>query len=243
VMMPVMDGFQLVEKLKSDDRWRHIPVVMLTARADLRDKLKALRIGVDDYLLKPFEEEELFARVENLLKNARARLVATINPTDEPALPGERLPAISDRKPTPRANGNANLDTLTPASLPAPNDSAQTSAARTLHLSPEETAWLEELEKAVEREAGNSRFNAEALAEAMFMSRTKLFQQVKHLTGMTPNEYVLEVRFRTARALLENRSAGSVKSVAGSVGFRDVEYFSKQFRARFGKAPSEYLSS
>ena len=69
IMMPVMDGFQLLEKLKGDDRWRHIPVVMLTARADMRDKLRALRIGVDDYVLKPFEEDELLARVENLLSN------------------------------------------------------------------------------------------------------------------------------------------------------------------------------
>ena len=73
VMMPKMDGFQLLERLKGDDRWRHIPVVMLTARADLHDKLRALRIGVDDYLLKPFEEEELLARVSNLLQNAGRR--------------------------------------------------------------------------------------------------------------------------------------------------------------------------
>lgn len=73
VMMPKMDGFQLLERLKGDDRWRHLPVVMLTARADLHDKLRALRIGVDDYLLKPFEEEELLARVGNLLQNAGRR--------------------------------------------------------------------------------------------------------------------------------------------------------------------------
>jgi signal transduction histidine kinase/DNA-binding response OmpR family regulator/streptogramin lyase len=69
LMMPVMDGFQLLKKLKSADRWRHIPVIILTARADISDKLRALRIGVDDYLLKPFEEEELLLRIENLLKN------------------------------------------------------------------------------------------------------------------------------------------------------------------------------
>ena len=56
-MMPVMDGHQLLTHLKSDDTTRHIPVVMLTARADFQDKLRALRIGVDDYLLKPFEKE------------------------------------------------------------------------------------------------------------------------------------------------------------------------------------------
>ncbi len=73
VMMPVMDGYQLLEKLKSDERWRSIPVVMLTARAALDDKLKALRIGVDDYMLKPFEEEELIVRIENLLSNRQER--------------------------------------------------------------------------------------------------------------------------------------------------------------------------
>jgi YesN/AraC family two-component response regulator len=63
----------LLEKLKSDDRWRHLPVVMLTARAELQDKLKALRIGVDDYLLKPFEEEELLIRLNNLIANHKLR--------------------------------------------------------------------------------------------------------------------------------------------------------------------------
>src|SRR5690606_32557838 len=46
LMMPVMDGFQLLENLKGKDATRHIPAIMLTARADVRDRLKALRIGV-----------------------------------------------------------------------------------------------------------------------------------------------------------------------------------------------------
>lgn len=73
VMMPVMDGFQLLEKLKGSDDFRQIPVIMLTARAALEDKLKALRIGVDDYLTKPFVAEELLLRVQNLLQNYKAR--------------------------------------------------------------------------------------------------------------------------------------------------------------------------
>lgn len=73
VMMPVMDGFQLLDKLKSNDSYRHIPMLMLTARASMQDKLKALRIGVDDYMTKPFEQDELYARVDNLLKNTTER--------------------------------------------------------------------------------------------------------------------------------------------------------------------------
>lgn len=73
IMMPVMDGFQLLERLKKDPHFRPIPVVMLTARADAQDKLRALRIGVDDYLLKPFEEEELRVRIDTLLERYRER--------------------------------------------------------------------------------------------------------------------------------------------------------------------------
>ena len=79
LMMPVMDGYQLLERLKTSDLYRHLPVIMLTARADIKDRLKALRIGVDDYLLKPFNEMELLARVDNLLKNKNNR-------KEEPAL-------------------------------------------------------------------------------------------------------------------------------------------------------------
>ncbi|MCB9081764.1 MAG: response regulator [Lewinellaceae bacterium] len=73
LMMPVMDGFQLLNQLKAAKSTQLIPVIMLTARADAADKLKALRIGVDDYLLKPFAEEELLVRIANLLHNRAQR--------------------------------------------------------------------------------------------------------------------------------------------------------------------------
>jgi signal transduction histidine kinase/DNA-binding response OmpR family regulator len=76
VMMPVMDGFELLKNLKSNPNYRNIPVIMLTARAALKDKLNALRIGVDDYLTKPFVKEELLTRIENLIQNAQGRLEA-----------------------------------------------------------------------------------------------------------------------------------------------------------------------
>jgi YesN/AraC family two-component response regulator len=74
VMMPEMDGFQLLEHVRQNSLMRrYIPFIFLTARAGLEDKLDALRIGVDDYLTKPFDEEELLVRIDNLLSNSRAR--------------------------------------------------------------------------------------------------------------------------------------------------------------------------
>ncbi len=87
LMMPIMDGYQLLTRLKEQDATRHLPVIMLTARADARDRLKALRIGVDDYLVKPFEEEELLARIDNLLQNQKIRQeeVQAVKQTDNEA--------------------------------------------------------------------------------------------------------------------------------------------------------------
>ncbi|MFQ5570388.1 MAG: ATP-binding protein [Rhodothermales bacterium] len=71
VMMPEMDGVALCRALKTDDQLNHIPVILLTAKASEVDKLEGLKTGVDDYLYKPFNAEELLARMENLIELRR----------------------------------------------------------------------------------------------------------------------------------------------------------------------------
>jgi len=69
VMMPRMSGFQLLEQLRADPLTERLPVLLLTARADGHDRVRGLRRGASDYLIKPFLPEELKARVDNLLRH------------------------------------------------------------------------------------------------------------------------------------------------------------------------------
>ena len=65
IMMPGMDGFELVEQMR---QYREIPVIMLTAKSQSKDKLRGFSLGIDDYVTKPFDPDELMARVKTILK-------------------------------------------------------------------------------------------------------------------------------------------------------------------------------
>ncbi len=75
VMMPVMNGLEMTRTIKSDERVSHIPVILLTAKASLESKLEGLDTQADDYVTKPFNMNELVARIQNLIVS-RQRLRA-----------------------------------------------------------------------------------------------------------------------------------------------------------------------
>lgn len=68
VMMPEIDGFTVAKRIRENSLTHNIPIIMLTALSQLQDKVNGFDIGVDDYLVKPFEVEELLVRVRALLK-------------------------------------------------------------------------------------------------------------------------------------------------------------------------------
>jgi len=71
IMMPGMDGYEVCVQLKKDPVKRNITVIMLTAKEDVREKVKGLDIGADDYVTKPFSLNELKARIKSVLRRFR----------------------------------------------------------------------------------------------------------------------------------------------------------------------------
>ena len=99
VMMPKKDGFSVLETLKNNELTAHIPIIFLTAKADIESKLKGLRHGADDYLSKPFSTEELLARMDNLValrRHLRAALARQPLATLDMAPPTDREATLSE---------------------------------------------------------------------------------------------------------------------------------------------------
>ena len=71
IMMPELDGYEMTTKLKENDKTRHIPIIMLTAKADKISKIEGLECGADDYMCKPFDMDELSIKVRNHIETTR----------------------------------------------------------------------------------------------------------------------------------------------------------------------------
>lgn len=83
VMLPDMDGFEVCRRIRRDEQLKGLPVLMLTARGDVMDRVIGLELGADDYLAKPFEPRELVARIHNILRRSQSNNTA---PADDEML-------------------------------------------------------------------------------------------------------------------------------------------------------------
>ena len=197
LMMPTMDGLQLLAIVK--ERFQDIPFILLTARVEAEDRLQALRLGVDDYLTKPFVEEELSTRLRNLLSRYEVRRSVR---TEASQL----------------TNPIAETD-ITPAY---------------------DQKWLQEVEQIVNDQLSNVHFSVQVLAERLNITERTLQNKLKAYTGMTPSQYLTELRLLKARKLLEDRTFETITEVCYAVGLKTPWYFSRLMKERFGKHPSDF---
>jgi len=72
IAMPEMDGFDLIKTIRSTETYKNIPVIFLSAKTQSTDRIKGLKLGADDYIIKPFNPEEVELRIENALEKRAA---------------------------------------------------------------------------------------------------------------------------------------------------------------------------
>lgn len=188
-MMPKMNGLEFVKAVKS--KFSTIPIVMLTARADSKSKLDVLQLGIDDYLEKPFNKEELLIRVNNSLKNYKAR--------------------ADYRKAENVIESEQAIDN-----------------------------WSLQVRDYIYKNADNTHLTQEDIAAQFNLSKSSLYRKIKLETGLTPKEFITEVKLQKARNMLEKDYTISLKQLSLEVGFLHNSYFSKLFKNRFGISPSDF---
>lgn len=194
-LMPVMDGFEMAAEIKKNEDLALIPMVFLTARAQEQDKIDVLNMGVDDYLFKPFNAEELKVRISNLLRAKQQRAEYWVEKS----------------------------------------------------IDPRDIEWKEfpsklklDIDKYIQEHI-KEEITTENLVDFTGQSKRSLFRKVKVNTGLSLMQYIKEYRLRKARALLENKEVLTVSEAAYAVGLTHMSHFTRNFKERFGKNPSDYL--
>lgn len=205
VLMPGIDGFELTQVLKRDERSSHVPIVLITALGDRDSRLHGLAERADDYLVKPFDADELLLRVRNLIESREiARQHAARRVYDS----GRRI--------------------------------ADTGAADEAAHGPREQVFLERLRVAALRGHAEAGFGITELAGRVSMSERQLQRKVRALLGVSPAEYLREMRLQQAAERL--RRGELAGNVALDVGFSSPSHFGACFKARFGMTPGEFAS-
>ena len=173
ISMPGLDGYGLCEQVRGDPDIDWLPIILLTARAGLDNRLEGLRAAADDYLTKPFDSDELRIRVGNLIaqrRRLRERFAAA------------PVPTIAMRATPP---------------------GAQTLAAGHTDTADDDAGYRDRLLATIRSRLTDETFKVATLAEAMNQDRSHLFRRVRETTGLAPSDLIRELRLENAAVLLQ----------------------------------------
>ena len=212
VMMPEMDGITLLNSIKNNHSISHIPIILLSARASLEDRIQGLEYGADEYITKPFSSAYLRAKLKSLLQQ-RAFLKDYL-------LAGKKFPVghSSGQEKT------IELGDLSP-SLP-----------QITHFDEE---FISKVIQNVESNLANPDFRMEDLSDSIGMGRTMFYRKIKSLLGVSPIDFVKDMRIKRSVQLLDSGEY-TVSEIAYMCGFSSPQYFSRVFKTTMNCTPTEY---
>ena len=214
VMMPEMDGIELLNAVKTNHNVCHIPVIILSAKASLDDRIKGLEYGADGYITKPFSSAYLRARLKSVLLQ-RTHLKDFL-------LAGRSLDEVTVTATEEKQEHR--LEDLSP-SLP-----------QITHFDEE---FIKNIIQSVEDNLNNPDFKIEDLADSMGMGRSMFYRKIKSILSVSPIDFVKDMRVKRSVQLLESGEY-TVSEVAYMCGFSSPQYFSRVFKAAMGCTPTEY---
>ena len=220
-IMPVMNGVEFCQKVRQDKSICHLPIVMLSAKTDEDSKTLSKICGADVFISKPFSMKYLVASVNQLIEMRRTLIF--------------RFPKEKSAEDSSKDSSSGLLsESVSFAS------SAESSAAEEGNYPPERR-FLVDLEKLIKDNLANPDLNVQFLANQLSMSRSSLFNKVKTLLAVTPNELIQAIRLSTAARLLQERKY-RISEVSEMTGFSSSSYFAKCFQKQYGMKPAEYVS-
>lgn len=209
VMMPILDGLAMISQIKSDSMICHIPIIVLSAKSSIDDRIKGVEYGVDDYITKPFSASYLKAKVTAVFTQRRQLQEAFM--------------------------GNIMGNQVT-----------ETSEVMLEPTHPQVTAYdqkfIAQIMAFMEEHMANSELMIDDFADKFSMSRSMFYRKLKSITGLTPVDFIREVRFKRAIQLMECGQY-NFSEIAYMTGFNDPKYFSKSFKKYIGVSPREYKES
>lgn len=237
VMMPEMDGLTMVHKLKENKNTSHIPIIILSAKASLQDKLQGLREGVDDYITKPFSATYLKERVANIISRRRSFQQDMLS--EYSALADGKKKTEQQAQVENEASTSSQEENEQKNEQKAQQQQAEQYTLKTPEIIDEDKLMMEKLMAYLEENLDNSALRMEDLAAAVNLGRTVFYGKVKAIVGIPPNEFVRHIRLQRAEELVA-KSKENFSQIAYAVGFSDPKYFSKCFKKETGLSPSEY---
>lgn len=209
VMMPVMDGLDMVKAIKAHRDVCHIPIILLSAKSSLDDRISGLEQGIDDYITKPFSSTYLKTRIKSLLYQRKQ-------------LQELYLEQWSDQK----------------KEAPAPTLLVEVEPERP-QIVPFDELFMKRVMEIMHEQMDNSKLTIDEFAQELGMGRTVFYQKLKSIVGISPIDFVREMRIKRAKQLMETGEY-NVSTIAYMTGFNDPKYFSKCFKKKYGVSPSEF---
>jgi len=211
IMLTGIDGFEVLKQIKQNELTAHIPVILLTARSDLDSRLHGLNLQADEYLSKPFNQQELLVRIENLIENRRKLQQTYV----EKYTQGQK-----------EARKESSVNKVSQLTI---NDEPVMSL---------DEKFIDKLENVIAKMYTETDLGSQQLASEMAMSERQLQRKIKVLLGITPNNFIKEFRLLKAQHLLT--SGAQIGRIALDVGFSSQTYFGRCFKESYQCTPKQY---